>query len=344
MPVIRPSSGKEFESINGSSILHSALRANIARHLQLYILSRDRPDYLREALRSALMQASADIEVIISDNSEGDDVVCMLAEEFPSVRCIRRFPPLDSFDHFQAVIDEADAEFVVMFHDDDVMLDDYVQTLRRHLEEDPTLAAVCCDATILYGSKQTQERFAPVGRGNLRLHSAYDLLREYFSLSPKGPLPFPGYMYRRAAITGLGLDPGHGGKYSDVSFLLKVLSRGQVLWLDKALIQYRIHGHNDSATEAVGQRLRLLRYVFASTGVGRRSQLVKQYRYRFWMNWWHSPARALYPWRRRVVRNFLIISTTTYAVTRMALWQRIFGKLGRIMRQNHGPQRTNPKC
>jgi len=306
----------------------------MASHLQLYLLSRDRPAYLREALQSALNQAGENIEVIVSDNSERDDVARMLTAEFPQVRCIRRTPPLGAFDHFRTIIDEASAELVVMFHDDDVLLNGYVETLRGAMEADPALAAVCCNAAILRGAEVTDELFAP-SAGDVRLRGPEDLLRHYFSLSTKGPAPFPGYMYRRSAIQGLCLDPRHGGKYSDVSFLLKVLRNGPILWLEKPQMRYRLHGNNDSATEAVGQRLRLLRYVYTTTPVTRRSPLIKQYRYRYWMSWWRgaSAASACQPWRRRVVGSFLVASTIGYALTRATLWQRSLAKLGRMARQ-----------
>jgi glycosyltransferase involved in cell wall biosynthesis len=302
--------------------------------LQIFLLSRDRPGYLRETLRSALAQRGEQIEIIVSNNSERDDVAHMLAEEFPQVRCIRRTPPLGAFDHFRTIIDEASAELVVMFHDDDVLLDGYVETLRGALQADSALAAACCNAAILRDSQITDELFAPAA-GDVRLCVAEDLLHHYFSLSIKGPAPFPGYMYRRSAIQGLFLDPRHGGKYSDVSFLLKVLRRGPILWLEKPLMRYRFHGHNDSATEAVGQRLRLLRYVYTTTSVTRRSPLIKQYRYRYWMSWWRgaSASSARQPWRRRVVRRFLVACTAGYALTRATLWRRSLAKLGRMARQ-----------
>ena len=302
--------------------------------LQIILLSRDRPDYLREALRSALSQAGDRIEVIVSDNSERGDVSRMLAAEFPQVRCIRREPPLGAFDHFRAVIEDATAEFLVMFHDDDVLLDGYAQALRARLESDPSLAAVCCNAAILRGSQATEELFAP-GGADLRLRAPEDLLRAYFSLSLKGPAPFPGYMYRRSALQGLFLDPRHGGKYSDVSFLLKVLQHGGLLWLSVPLMRYRLHGKNDSGTEAVGQRLRLLRYVYGSTDIDPRSPLITQYRYRYWMSWWLSSTATApaHPWRRRVVRRFLVTRTAAYALTRAALWKRPLSKLGRVVRQ-----------
>jgi len=51
----------------------------LSSSLQIFLLSRDRPDYLREALQSALAQSGERIEVIVSDNSEREEVARMLA-------------------------------------------------------------------------------------------------------------------------------------------------------------------------------------------------------------------------------------------------------------------------
>lgn len=303
----------------------------VSSNLQIILLSRDRPDYLREALRSVLSQSGDNIEVVVSDNSEREDVSLMLATEFSSVTCIRRKPTLDAFEHFRTIISSATADLLVMFHDDDVMMEGYVHTLRSHLDADPTLAAVCCNATILRGNRPTNECFCPDRRGDLKLSRPEDMLQEYFSLSDKGPAPFPGYMYRRAAIQGLFLNPLNGGKYSDVSFLLDVLRNGPVLWLDDVRMQYRIHDCNDSATEVIGQRLRLLRYVYKSTSLHRHSPIIAQYRFRYWSSWWRTKLRHQQTWRTRVVKRFLITNTLKYALTRSALWRRVFTKLRRIV-------------
>lgn len=302
--------------------------------LQIYILARDRVDYLRQTLRSALDQQGDGIEVVVSDNSEHGAVSKMLTEEFPGVNQIRRWPALGAFDHFRTVIDEATADLVVMFHDDDLLRPGYAATMRRYFDLHPALGAVACNATVIRGDTVTDEWFSPDRGRDIELFTPEQLLAEYCSLSTKGPAPFPGYMYRCSHIQGLFLEPRQGGKYSDVSFLLKVLTRGPMMWLRLPHMHYRIHGHNDSAIEAVGQRLRLLRFVYATTSVRPRSTLVTQYRYRYWLSWWRGQAKAdrEMPWRRRVVRRFLVNISIWYAFTRPALWARGFSKLARMTR------------
>ena len=43
--------------------------------------------------------------------------------------------------------------------------------------------------------------------------------------------------------------------------LSSLISFGEILWLDKILIYYRVHDSNDSAIESVSDRIRLMNYM-----------------------------------------------------------------------------------
>ena len=66
--------------------------------IQLYIMTKDRPEELRVALNSALNQDNKDIEVIVSDNSEETTTSKMMFDEFGHVNYIKRIPPPSHFD------------------------------------------------------------------------------------------------------------------------------------------------------------------------------------------------------------------------------------------------------
>jgi hypothetical protein len=68
-------------------------------------------------------------------------------------------------------------------------------------------------------------------------------------------------MYRVNCIKGLSLKPEDGGKYADVSFLLKVLNRGDFLWDCRILMHYRIHEKSDTATVKFGDYIKLRNYL-----------------------------------------------------------------------------------
>jgi len=304
--------------------------------LQIYLLSRDRPFYLREALVSCLKQQCHDVEIVVSDNSEGSAVAEMIAKDFPLVKYVRRYPAIGAREHFRTVLEEVTADLFVMFHDDDLMLNDYVEVMRNAMSQDMELAAACPNALIMRGSRGTSELAIPESVGNTRIEKPEDMLRYYFSFSLMGVAPFPGYMYRRNKTQGLFLESKKGGKYADVSFLLEVVRRGPVLWMTAPLMYYRIHASNDSVTESVGERLRLLRYVYTTTSITPKSVLVAGYRYGYLMNWYFSskPSNEQTDgWRRRIVRSFLIVETIKLAITNRSFFPYAWSKAIRLIKK-----------
>lgn len=64
------------------------------QNIQLWLLSRVRPNYLRETILSALNQdpGNYELEIVISDNYETDIVSIMMKNEFPRVLVKREIP------------------------------------------------------------------------------------------------------------------------------------------------------------------------------------------------------------------------------------------------------------
>jgi glycosyltransferase involved in cell wall biosynthesis len=296
--------------------------------VQIFIMSRNRPSYLLEALESCLSQTYCDVQVIVSDNSDHDEVRLLLQDRYPSVLCRARRPVLSAIDHFNQIISEVEAPFFVVFHDDDVLMPDYVSSVLNVFESHPEASAIACDAHILFGQEKTKKRMAGVMDEMIRIKSPIDFLRYYFSFSRVRPAPFPSYMYRKAALAQVVLNRASGGKYSDVAWLLEVLHRGTVFWLPQPLLWYRIHGSNDSATESIGQRMSLLRFVFRRGFIKRHDRLVTDYRFKYWFSWYRQDkSKKRFPWRAGIVRTFLLCQGLRLLLTRPSFWARALGRL-----------------
>lgn len=298
-------------------------RINPVPRVQIYVLCRDRVAFLDEALQSIVNQDFDGYEVVVSDNSEYDEVEAMVQGKYPQLRYIRRKPALSVTEHFRVVISECHRELTVLFHDDDIMMPHYLKNMVAALDRHPLVAAVGCNALILRDHTLTDERLMRTFSRPRMIREPEVFLKPYLGFEPEGPAPFPGYMYRTSAISGLYLDPAEGGKYSDVSFLLKVLRRGAILWLPETLMQYRLHSGNDSKAEKIGQKLRLLRYIYKNTTLNRQSKLVTEYRFSYWIMWLGTVLNqqpTLMSRKCRVVLKFLICNAIRFSITRYGFW------------------------
>lgn len=300
--------------------------------VQLFILSRDRLDFCRETVASAVAQTYKNCQIIVSDNSEKDDVSAMLARDFPSVVVIRRKPSLPALNHFNKLIDEAAAPLMVLFHDDDVLEPEYVAKMVDLFLKSPEVGAIGCNSQILMDLTPTGMPFMGAFRGTVMLRQSFDLLEPYLSISLCSPAPFPGYMYRTSIIKGLELDAVQGGKHADVSFLVKVLKRRPILWTDECLFKYRFHTQNDSGIESVADRLSWLRFIYATNEIHPKSREVRDYKFLYWIKWLqqnsqHHVTAMHISNRRRIALRFVRYWTLRMAMNRLDFWKRAWRRL-----------------
>jgi hypothetical protein len=299
-------------------------------NLQLYILSRDRPDFLRETIYSALAQDANGIEVelIVSDNSLTNDVQKMLFAEFPQVTNIRRIPTLSSPDHFRCVINESKAEFLVIFHDDDILLPNYLRIMTSVLIENPKASAVGCNSFVFYDKKTHPICFGHRFKRTIRFSDEIAFFMQNLC-EPFGIAPFPGYMYRKEFLKPSFVDEKHGGKYSDVSFLSKLLFLGDLIWIPDALMLNRIHSLNDSGSFSILGKLSLIRYMI-SRGISKRFPMLFLYKYECWKIWFNEQGCQLWSfsgsWRVKVIRKF-ILTFYFYRMAKIFFYQSIWFRI-----------------
>ena len=315
-----------------------ARKATLGPAVQLFILSRNRKSFCREAVMSALSQDYSNYEVIVSDNSADEDVAEMIKKEFPSVTLVRRRPCLPALGHFNRLIEEARAPYMVLFHDDDILESCYLSRMIRQFSQHSDIAAIGCNACLILDERRTPEPLMGNFKGICVIKRPIDLVKPYMGRSLVDPAPFPGYMYRTEKIKGLALNFDNGGKHSDVSFLCQMLTRSPILWIDECLFNYRIHGGNDSRHESIGDRLSWLRFIQRTTGVSRRSRAIVDYKFIYWRRWlqqnsaghrWYEFWNATSNQRHSVVRIFVLSHGFRLALSRVDFWRRTWRLLRR---------------
>ena len=249
------------------------------KRIEFVILCRNRADYLRLALKSIMSDNLEQVSLKISDNSDNSDVRELVRKEFRCIDYIKRNPTLNALDHFRSVIEEASAEYIVMFHDDDEVIPGYIDALCGALDNNAKAAAAGCNAYITRKLIRTTNTFMPETAERCKIiRSANELAVSYLRAFTGYHAPFPSYMYRTALLKGKLLVAEDGGKHSDVSFLMKIVEDGELIWLTKPFIYYRVHGANASSTESEQDRLSVLDYIAINSSAKISSMDIIEYR------------------------------------------------------------------
>ncbi len=105
-----------------------------------------RPDLLEEALRSAVKQKTKNFEIIVVDNEsainqETDELMKRYAKKYPFISYYRNNANLGMVGNWNRCIELSNRKWTVMLHDDDLLEEDYLETVLPIAERsDCTLA------------------------------------------------------------------------------------------------------------------------------------------------------------------------------------------------------------
>lgn len=231
---------------------------------------------------SILGQACQDFELIVSDNSDSDDLSDLIKSSIknhPSlsrVVYIKRTQVLPALEHVNLCLSEVTSDYFCLFHDDDLMLPNFTENFFKAQHLFPNAVALGTNAIAEKNGFHGKPFFQSVGSYTVGL-TPKKLAEKYFSRHQLGVAPFPSYIYNKSAIQSLRFDPA-SGKYGDVTWLLNVASYGEIVWINQPMMIYRLHEGNDSLTESRRDRLRFLAFIKKNInqfGVG----LLSDYRF-----------------------------------------------------------------
>ena len=291
--------------------------------IRIVILSRDRTKYLKETIDSVLNQSlsSEMIRVVVSDNSEKDEVGKMIEKNYSDsdFEYVRRNPTLSSLRHYQSVISECKEKYLVIFHDDDIMRPDYIKTMFPFIQK-KGVAAVGCNAFLFESDLKSSILSKPFSfEGSKTFTNEKDFLKEYIP-SSKGIAAFPGHIYNTDILKKIKLrnvhrkDAGH-----DVLTLNSLLSFGTIIWIPNFLMHYRLHNSNDGSNLYTGDHISLLNRM-AHSGLDKHT-VAAPLRFNYLFQWFLAQdIKDIFLWRNRIVFKYLFFKSF-YLVRQADLWK-----------------------
>jgi GT2 family glycosyltransferase len=203
-----------------------------------------RPDLLKVAIDSCSAQTFRDFEIVISDDSPDtriEEMVRTISTEQP-IRYVRNVPGLGQAKNVNHLFSLAEAEFLVLLHDDDFLTPNALADLIVPLQENPSVVAslgkqywASHDGAILHEkSKALNERYSKTDdRANKIQRSAWSVLAAQF--------PPDGYMVRTKAAREIGYrDDPEVGEACDGDFSFRLSKLGDFFLVGSHVSAYRI--------------------------------------------------------------------------------------------------------
>lgn len=205
--------------------------------------------YLREALASALAQDYQHLEIVVVDNASQDATpayVASIADQ--RLRYIRNPKNLGVNGNFNACVDHARGEYVLVLHDDDSIDPDFVTCCMNALRDDDGPEA---PGLIRTGTRvmDANGAFLHEGRNVVRGDGVADLALDWFQ--KRTSLYFCSTLYNTAALRATGGFHSKRELYIDVAAVLRIAAQRRVLDVADAKASFRRHGGNNGTAQSI---------------------------------------------------------------------------------------------
>jgi glycosyltransferase involved in cell wall biosynthesis len=211
------------------------------RMLTVAIPTKNRARLLKQSLESIFDQSWRDFEVIVLDNASTDETPDVVQSAGAGLaQYVRHASPIPANENWNMAIAANKRKYLCIFHDDDIMSTEFLETSVRTLEAFPTTCFSFSRANCVDGSGGSLGTWyggaIPEGliKGVEYLHLTVERQR-CISLAPT-------VVYRASMLASLGgFGSPHTGNTFDFNLFIRAAASYDVAFIDRELVHYRLH-------------------------------------------------------------------------------------------------------
>ena len=213
------------------------------------IPTRNRPEWLREAMRSVLAQRFENFTLLVADNASTEETRTVV-ESFGDDRIVYDRSPTDvgmSRNH-NRIVAATTTPYLAILPDDDLLYPDFLEASLRLLEPDPRVGVVHCAFDLIDRDGKLIRPGVRVGphRGAVTRESGPELIER--GMRHSGLVCATSALMRTEAIAGAqGVRPSDE-PYADGPLMMRIGLKYDFVAQDTPLVAVRVHADAASAT------------------------------------------------------------------------------------------------
>jgi len=216
--------------------------------LTVFILSYNRPDFIREAVKSLLVQTLQPESIVILDNCSSDEnlreIMKLSGKKVSVVTTPINHPSLWNYERAIDLASSAyKTKYIYIMHDDDRILPSFLEQMIDLLEKNPSYSAATCKGYLIDPSgKRTGNFFRSNKAKDLIFHSQSEVALGY----AKGDgVAFPFVVIRNGTIQRVNRSAGLG-IVDDMACMCRLANIGPMIKSHLKLFEYRVHESQES--------------------------------------------------------------------------------------------------
>ncbi len=219
--------------------------------VSVLVPTRNRLDYLREAVESVLMQTHTDLEVVVSDDGSSDGTVAWVEQRAASdsrIRLLVDNPRPGVFENFNHLVAACTGDAFCILGDDDRLHPRFVERLVAPLVERRAVMSFCdhnlIDSNGALREPETRKNSDDYGRTAL----PEGIVEHPTTAAVRSSICIGFAMFRSDAFKDERFDLECGGA-ADVDFAFRAIQKGNAWFVKERLADYRCHPGGTSVTK-----------------------------------------------------------------------------------------------
>lgn len=218
--------------------------------LTVFVLSYNRPDFLKEAVKSLLEQTFQPENIVILDNCSSEEnlreIMKLSGDRISVVTASNNHTSLWNYDRAIGLASSThETRYIYIMHDDDRILPSFLKQMIDLLEKNPSYSAATCKGYLIDTSgKRTAYFFRPKPENDLVFHSQSEVALYH---SRGEGIAFPFVVIRNGTIQRVNRSAGLGIA-DDLVIMCRLANVGPIIKSHLRLFEYRIHESQESVS------------------------------------------------------------------------------------------------
>lgn len=222
--------------------------------ISILVPTYNRSSLLKQAIKSILKQSYADFEIIVVDNNSSDDTEAVVMQFTDGrIRYLKNTANVGPIRNHNIALSLAKGEYIHMFSDDDLMLENNLALKVDILEKNENIGLVHSNINIIGadGLVSSPSHWASSSKYWSRVKSSpvmkgadcYDILYNDWNF-----IAMPTVMIRRSILDSNNLEFNNQLKYLvDWDLWIKCCLHCDLYFVDETLVSYRVHNNNETS-------------------------------------------------------------------------------------------------
>ena len=247
----------------------------MSKTLTIALTTYNRPNFLKESIKSILNQTFNDFDLVILDNGSTNETSSVI-QSFNDNRISYVRNQINDLEFVNNAFSYTKNSFLMIFHDDDVMEPTMLEEMIKIIKSDQEINTISCSINLINSNSKNLNKKRPRIIKD-QVWEKKSFIKQY--LFSGDIIPCPSTIFRSSLIKKYNLKyDWKVGPAVDLFLFFKInLLPGKMILLKKPLLNYRVHINQGSEQKRIELEMQVRQYIFRFLQENKLNSLAQKY-------------------------------------------------------------------